>query len=66
MCGNILWEASSSKAFYRADALFILGTWYLSLGVLRRVFGVRYAVSVLVTQLRIFSKVSAFVHVEAF
>ena len=29
--------------------MFILGIWYLSLGVLRRVFGVRYGVSVLVT-----------------
>ena len=29
--------------------VFILGTRYLNLGVLRRVFGVRYAVSVLVS-----------------
>ena len=29
--------------------VFILGTWYLGLGVLRHVFGVRYAVSVLVS-----------------
>ena len=29
--------------------MFILGTRYLSIGVLRHVFGVRYAVSVLVT-----------------
>ena len=30
--------------------VFILGMWYFSLGVLRRVFGVRYAVSILVTR----------------
>ena len=29
--------------------LFILGTWYLYLGVLRLAYGVRYAVSVLVS-----------------
>ena len=61
MCVNILWWASSSKAFYRVAAepgeaaqlyVFILGMWYLSLGVLRCVFGVRYAVSVLVARYR--------------
>ncbi len=62
MCGNILWEASGSKAFLYssssvalpsclADGLFILGILYLNLGVLRHVLGVRYAVSVLVTSL---------------
>ena len=52
---------SSSKAFYRVTEVaaefckaaqlyvFISGTQYLSLGVLRHVFGVQYAVSVLVT-----------------
>ena len=30
------------------SCVFILGTWYLGLGVLRPVFGVRYAVHVLV------------------
>ena len=58
MCDNIIWEASSSKAFYRAAAelyeaaqlcVFILGTRFLSLGVLRRVFGVKFTVSVLLT-----------------
>ena len=40
------WQQSCS-----AEAcLFILGRQYLSLGVLRRVFGVRYAVNVLVNK----------------
>ena len=48
-------EDSGSKAFYRVAAelceaaqlcVFILGTQYLGLGVLRHVFGVGYAVSV--------------------
>ncbi len=57
VCGNILWEASGSGSgsialqSYSADALFILGTQYLYLGVLRHVFGVRYVVSVLVLKL---------------
>ncbi len=62
MCVNILWWVSVSKAFYRVTAVaaevcqaaqlcvFILGTGYLSLGVLRPVFGVRYAVNVLVNE----------------
>ena len=49
--------ARFSKAFYRVVAelcqaaqlcVFILGMRYLSLGVLKHVFGVRYGVSILV------------------
>ncbi len=56
---NILWRVSISKAFYRVAVeldeatqlcVFILGMWYLYLGVLMRVFWVRYAVFVLVTR----------------
>ncbi len=56
------YRLSSSKAFYRVAAAaaelckaaqltvcVYLGYWCFYLGVLRRVFGVRYAVSVLVT-----------------
>ena len=59
--GNILLEASSRKAFYGVAVelgkaaqlcVFILGMGYLSLGVLRCVFGVRYAVYVLIIWLR--------------
>ena len=55
---NKLWRVSFSKAFYRVAVelceaaqlcMFILGKGYLGLGVLRHVFGVRYAVYVLVT-----------------
>ena len=57
---------ASARLFYRVVAaaaelceatqlcVFILGTRYLCLGVLRRVFGVRHAVSVLVSRLRCF------------
>ena len=57
VCVNILWLVSVSKAFYKAAAelckaaqlwVFILGMWYLGLGVLRHVFGVRYVVYVLI------------------
>ena len=41
-------QQQCSSVSCSADALFFLGTLYLSLGVLRCVFGVRYAVSVLV------------------
>ncbi len=53
-------EGSISKAFCRATAelcqvaqlcVFILGTRYLGIGVLRHVFGLRYAVYVLVTRI---------------
>ena len=47
VCVNILQRVSISKAFYRVAVelcVFILGTQYLYLGVLMRVFRVRYAV----------------------
>ena len=61
-CLRILceWGFSVSKAFYRAAVelckaaqlcMLILGMWYLSLGLLRPVSGVRYAVYELVTLL---------------
>ncbi len=45
------WQLQHSSAKLLSWCVFILGLQYLSLGVLRHVFGVRYAVSVLVIQL---------------
>ena len=55
---NKLWQVSLSKAFYKVATelreaaqlyVFIWGTLYLNLGVLKHVFRVRCAVYVLVT-----------------
>ena len=61
MCVNVLWCVSIRKAIYKVVAefckaaqlsVFILGMQYLGLGVLKHVFGVQYAVYVLVKRKR--------------
>ena len=76
----ILWESRGSKAIYRVVAVaaelceaaqlmcvFILGSQYLGPGVLRHVFGLRYAVSVLVIDpITVQGRATGIVHEGAF
>ena len=60
MCVSILWWLAAARLFYRVAAerscsavCVYLGYQYFGLGVLRGVFGVRYAVSILVTVMQL-------------